>query len=98
MPDYRVTMTIGALRAGVAPAAVLPAAKAAAAELTMVEAADLTVVAGVARIVIRFESDDAELANQIADYVVTVTRDSVEVPLFAVTERSRGRWFSVRRP
>jgi hypothetical protein len=96
VPDYRVTMTMGALRAGVSPAAVLPAAKAAAAELTMVEAADLTVVAGSARIVIRFESDDAELANQIAEHVVATTRGSVDVPVFTVTERGRGRWFSVR--
>jgi hypothetical protein len=96
VPDYRVTMTMGALRPGVAPANVLPAAKAAAGELTMVEAADLTVVAGSARIVIRFESDDAELANQIAEHVVATTRESVDVPAFTVTERGRGRWFSVR--
>jgi hypothetical protein len=62
----------------------------------MVEAADLTVVAGSARIVIRFESDDAELANQIAEHVVATTRESVDVPAFTVTERGRGRWFSVR--
>ena len=74
----------------------LPAAKAAAGELTMVEAADLTVVSGSARIVIRFESDDAELANQIAEHVVATTRQSVDVPVFTVTERGRGRWFSVR--
>ena len=88
-------MTMGAVRAGVSPADVLPAAKAAAAELTMVEAADLTVVAGSARIIIRFESDDAELATQIAHHVVATTRRSVDVPVFTVTERARGRWFSV---
>jgi len=96
VPDYRVTMTMGALRPGVAPAAVLPAAKEAAGELTMVEAADLTVVAGSARIVIRYESDDAELATQIAEHVVATTRGLVEVPVFTVTERGRGRWFTVR--
>ena len=87
---------MGALRPGVPPAAVLPAAKAAAGELTMVEAADLTVVSGSARIVIRFESDDAELANQIAEHVVTTTRGSADVPRFSVTQRAKGRWFSVR--
>jgi hypothetical protein len=95
VPDYRVTMTMGALRPGVVPADVLPAAKAAAAELTMVEAADVTIVAGSARIVIRFESDDAELATQIAAHVVATTRTSVEVRDVTVTERSRGRWFRV---
>jgi hypothetical protein len=89
-------MTMGALRPGVSPAAVLPAAKAAAGELTMVEAADVSVVAGSARIVIRFESDDAELATQIAEHVVATTRGSVDVPEFTVTQRARGRWFRVR--
>lgn len=96
MPDYRVTMVVGALGPGVSPASVLPTAKAAAAELTMVEAADLAVVAGEARVTIRFESDDAELANQIAEHVVATTRGSVDVPRFSVTERAKGRWFSVR--
>ena len=96
MPDYRVTMIIGAVRPGVSPAAILPTAKSAAAELTMVEAADLAVVSGEARVTIRFESDDAELANQIAEHVVATTRQSVDVPVFTVTERGRGRWFSVR--
>ena len=89
-------MTIGAVRPGVSPATVLPAAKAAAAELTMVEAADLTVVAGSARIVIRFESDDAEIATQIAEHVVAMTRESVDVPVFTVTQRGKGRWVTVR--
>ena len=62
----------------------------------MVEAADLTVVAGSARIVIRFESDDAELANQIAEHVVATARGSADVPRFTVTQRAGGRWFTVR--
>jgi len=95
MPDFRVTMTVGALRAGVSPATVLPTAKAAAAEVTMVEAADLAVVAGAAKITVRFESDDAELANQIAQHVVASTRGSVDVPEFAVTQRVGGRWSRV---
>jgi hypothetical protein len=96
MPDYRVTMVVGAVLPGVSPAAVLPTAKAAAAELTMVEAADLAVVAGEARVTIRFESDDAELANQIAEHVVATTRGSADVPRFTVTQRAGGRWFTVR--
>jgi hypothetical protein len=95
MPDYRVTMTIGALRAGVTPDAVLPAAAAGAAELAMVEASDLAIVAGVPRITVRFESDDAELARQIGDHVAAVTDGSAQVLSFRVTERVRGRWFPV---
>ena len=97
MPDFRVTMTMGALRPGVSPATVLPTAKADAAELTMVEAADIAVVAGSARIVVRFESDDAELAAQIADHVVATTQSAVEVPQYGVTQRVGGRWVAVRR-
>ena len=96
MPDYRVTMIVGAVRPGISPATVLPTAKAAAAELTMVEAADLAVVSGEARVTIRFESDDAELANQIAEHVVATTRGSADVPRFSVTQRAKGRWFTVR--
>jgi hypothetical protein len=95
VPDYRVTMTIGAIAAGVAPSAVLPAAEAAASELTMVEAADLAIVRGAARITVRFEAEDAELAVQIADHVASVTAGSAQVLEYRVTERVKGRWFAV---
>ena len=96
MPDYRVTMTLGGIRPGVDPASILPTAAAAAAEFTMVEASDITVVAGAARITIRFEADDAELAAQIAAHVVGVAHGSVDVVDFRVTERRGGRWSTVR--
>jgi hypothetical protein len=96
MPDFRVTMVIGALRPGTAAAAVLPAAKAAAHELTMVEASDLAGVAGEARLTVRFESDDAELATQVAQHVVAVTHSLAEVTRFAVTRRVGGRWVPAR--
>jgi hypothetical protein len=95
MPDYRVAMLIGAVRAGADPAAVLPTAKAAAAELTMVEAADLAIVAGAARVTIRFEADYAELAAQIGAHVVAVTNTVARVASFRVTERAKGSWFAV---
>ncbi|MGO4690795.1 hypothetical protein [Glaciibacter sp. 2TAF33] len=95
MPSFRVTMTLGALRSGVAPEAVVPHAASAAAELTTVEASDLAVVAGHARVTVRFTADDPELALQIADHVVAAT-DAVARPLdHAVTERVKGRWFRV---
>jgi hypothetical protein len=97
MPDFRVTMIIGALAPGVAPAAVLPAAKAAASELTLVEASDLAVVAGEARVTIRFEADDDELAAQIAAHIVAVTRDVAEVTGHRATRRVGGRWVAVRQ-
>jgi hypothetical protein len=95
MPDYRVTMTMGGVRAGVAPSTILPTAAAAVAEFTMVEASDITVVAGAARITVRFEADDAELAGQIAAHAVGVTHGAVDVVDFRVTERVGGRWRTV---
>lgn len=95
MPDYRVTLTMGAVRAGVSPASILPAAKAAAGEVTMVEAADIAIVAGTARITVRFDADDEEIARQIAEHVARVTAQSAEITAFRVTERRKGRWFAV---
>jgi hypothetical protein len=95
MPSFRVTMTIGALRSGVAPDVVVPHAAAAAAELTTVEASDVAVVAGQARVTVRFTADDSELAVQIADHVVAAT-DAVAQPVsHTITERVKGRWFRV---
>jgi hypothetical protein len=95
VPSFRVTMTIGALRPGVAPDAVVPHAAAAAAELTTVEASDVAVVTGHARVTVRFTADDPELALQIADHVVTAT-DAVAQPVaHTVTVRVKGRWFRI---
>jgi beta-lactamase class A len=95
MPSFRVTMIIGALRPGGSPAAVLPTAAAAAAELTTVEASDLAVVAGTARATVRFTADDAELAAQIGRHVVDVTSTVAEPISSVVTERVKGRWVPV---
>jgi len=95
VPSYRVVLTIGALRPSVAPQRILPIAADAARELTIVEASDLAVVAGEARITVRFEAEDAELALQIGEHVVAVTGGSAEVLRAIVTERVGGAW--VRR-
>lgn len=57
MPSYRVIVSVGALRAGVAPQAVEPAAAAAAAERTVVEASSVDVVAREARLTVRFVAE-----------------------------------------
>ncbi|MCU1407850.1 MAG: hypothetical protein JWQ43_4153 [Glaciihabitans sp.] len=92
MPSYRVTITAGAVRPGFAAASALPTAKAATAELTVVEAADLGIVAGSARIVVRFEAEDAELAGQIAAHTTEKTNTVVEVLGWQLTQRVRNRW------
>lgn len=58
MPSYRVTLGVGTLRGTTAPEDVLPAAVAAARDLATVEAWDLGVVRGRARITVRFTVDD----------------------------------------
>ena len=89
-------MTVGMLRPGVAPERVLPTAADAARELTMVEAADLGIVAGAPRITIRFTAADADIATQIGAQVVAVTDAVAEVLKWKVTERVGGRWHVVR--
>ncbi|POH66240.1 MULTISPECIES: hypothetical protein [Cryobacterium] len=97
MPSYRVIMSIGALQPGVRPEAVLPAAAAgAAAELTIVEASDLAVVAGSARATVRFTADDGTAALAIGDHVVAKTRLVAAPVSWLVTERVKGRWLPVR--
>jgi hypothetical protein len=96
MPSYRVIMTIGALRPGVRPDAVLPAAAAAAAERTTVEASDLAVVAGTARATVRFTADDGDVAAAIGGHIVERTRTVADPVSWLVTERVKGRWLPLR--
>ena len=96
MPSYRVTMAIGALAPGVTPDRVLPAARSAAWQLVVVEAADLQVVSGQARIVVRFAADDPEIAAQVAQHVATVTAATAVINSWRLTKRDGSRWNPVR--
>lgn len=95
MPSFRIEMTIGAVKPGVAPQFVLPAAAAAAAELTTVEASDLAVVAGSARATVRFSADDARDALRIGHAVLVATGKVAEPRSWRVTERVKARWLPV---
>jgi len=92
VPSYRVTLAVGALAAGVAPAAVLPGATAAARDVAVVEASDVQVVSGQARIVVRFTADDAEVAAQVARHVASRTDALARVSSWRLTERVGARW------
>lgn len=96
MPSYRVTMTIGMLRPGVAPERVLPTATDAAAELVTVEASDIGIVAGSPRITVRFEAEDAEIAGQVAGHVAAATDTVAEMLTSKLTVRDGGRWYVVQ--
>ena len=83
-------MAVGALHG---PAdAVLPAARAATLELAVLEASDLQVVRGEARIVVRFTADDREVALQVAAHVASATSAAADVTGWRLTERVGGRW------
>lgn len=86
-------MTVGMLRGATPPDQVLPAAADAARELTTVEAADLSIVAGAPRITIRYTADGSELAVQLGSHVVSATDAVAEVLQWKVTERVKGRWY-----
>jgi hypothetical protein len=89
-------MTIGSLRPGVAPERVLPTAAAAASELTIVEASSVNVVAGSARVTVRFTADSVNQALEVGGHVVTATAVVAEPVTWVVTERIKGRWYPRR--
>lgn len=95
MPSYRVTSVIGMLRPGVRPETVLPAAVAAGTELTTVEASDVSVVAGQARITVRFTADDDPAAARVADHVCATTGALADLGTVTLTRRYGGRWYPV---
>jgi hypothetical protein len=95
MPSFRVLLSVGMLRPGVAPDSVVPAASAAGRELTTVEASELSIVSGAARITIRFTADDAELAQQIATHIAARTGECAEITAWRIVQRVGGRWLPV---
>jgi hypothetical protein len=98
MPSFRVTIAVGALRRGVAPQSVLPAAASAAQALTTLEASELSVVRGAPRITVRFACDDDAAAVSVARQVTEAARQVVEVATWQVTRRDGGKWYPVRPP
>ncbi|MBM7410788.1 hypothetical protein JOE38_000611 [Clavibacter michiganensis] len=92
MPSYRITMTVGALRPGADPAAVLPAAAAEAARIATLEANDIQVVRGEPRLTVRFTADDDAAAERIAGAVRARAGELVEIPRASITRRDGGAW------
>ncbi len=98
VPSFRVTITIGTLRPGVQPEAVLPFAADAAATRAIVEASDLSVVRGSARIIVRFTAEDVAHGWPIGRDVVADLRRVAEPLAWAVSMRDGGRWYPVHAP
>lgn len=95
MTSYRVTLAVGLLHPGTDPAAVLPAAADAARAVTKVEAQDVAVVAGEARVVVRYLAADDDAAARIGRRVRDGVRSLAEVSRTTVSRRSGPRWLPV---
>lgn len=96
MTSYRVVLVVGLLGPGVDPAAVLPAAAEAARAVTKVEARDLAVVAGEARVVVRYLAADDPAAHRVGDRVRARVEELAQVTRATVDRRSGPRWLPVR--
>ena len=92
MPSYRVILTIGHLRPDVRPDELLPRAADAAAELTTLEASSVNLVAGSARMTVRFAADEDDIARQVAHHVAATTAASAEVVDWWITRGPGARW------
>ncbi len=92
MSSYRVVLTIGRIHPGADAGAVLPDAAAAVAEFTVVEAKSVGVLKGRGQATVRFESDDDDIARQIAGAAAAAAARSAEI-VAADLRRQRGtRW------
>jgi len=93
VPSFRVIIPVGRLRGDAQAASIEPAAAAAAAELTTVEATSVDVVSREARLTVRFTADRADDALRVAEYTVAAVHLLAETGDWRLTERVGGRWF-----
>jgi hypothetical protein len=93
--SYRIALGVGLLLPGIEPDAVLPAAAGAARELTTVEAFDVAVVRGEARITVRFVADGDREAWAIARVVRAAVGALAGVTSPELTRRYGPRWHPV---
>jgi hypothetical protein len=95
VPSYRVSAAVGLLRPGVAAPDVLPDAVAVARAQTTVEAFDVQVVGGAARVTVRYEADDDQTARRIGWAVLARLDELAEISGRRVTRRYGSRWHPV---
>lgn len=99
MPSYRITAAVGLLRPGTAAPDVLPEAVEAARALTTVEAFDVGVVRGSARVTVRFEAADDTSARRVGWAVLERLDELAEITDGHLTRRFGNRWYPAgRRP
>ncbi len=88
-------MTIGGLLPGVAAETILPRAAAIVREVATVEADDLEVVGGAARVIVRFTGDDDGAAERIAEHALAGMGVVATVSGLRVTRRTGSRWVPI---
>lgn len=93
MPSFRVIVSVGRLHPGVDPRSLEPAAADAARELAVVEASSVDVVAGEARLTVRFTEDTELSALRVAEHTVAHLYTLADLGGWRLTERVGGRWF-----
>ncbi len=96
VPSYRVTAAVGLLQPGVAAPDVLPEAVATAEAMTTVEAHDVAVVRGQARVTVRFQADDDQSARRVGWAVLARLDELADISGRSVTRRYGSRWYPVR--
>ena len=87
---------MGAMRLGVDPADVLPAATGAARERTAVEAGQIEIVRGQPYLTVRYEAVDDLTAAKVGRAVVERVDGMVVVETSRVTRRFGNRWYPMR--
>jgi hypothetical protein len=88
-----VSLAVGTLRPGVDAASVLPAAADAARPLATVEASDVGIVRGRARVTVRFTADSDDAAHAVADAVLARTEQLAATSDGTLTRRWGSRWY-----
>ncbi|RHA37692.1 hypothetical protein D1825_16730 [Cellulomonas rhizosphaerae] len=96
MPSYRVRAAVGLLQPGTDPEDVLPEAVAVAQDRVVVEAFDLGVVRGEARVTIRFDAPDDPTARQVGWAVLARLDELADISGRSVTRRFGARWYALR--
>lgn len=96
MPSYRVTAAVGLLRPGTSAPDVLPAAVEVARALATVEAHDVGVVRGQARVTVRFEAPGDGEARRVGWAVLERLDELAEISDGRLTRRYGNRWYPPR--
>jgi len=95
VPSYRVSAAVGLLQPGVAAPDVLPEAVETARAMATVEAFDVAVVRGQARVTVRFQADDDQSARRAGWAVLARLDELADISGRSVTRRYGNRWFKV---